>query len=224
VYACVGAFELPDPKAPVVITKSYIGAGWVMQASAPFEVDDRNEPILHATPEEPVPFAAVASSTAEMRIAMTPPISLDLLGMWSPDDLLAKRRTIQVQNVGDIEWLTSTFPNGAERTAPVAYHLNAMHLDVDLPDGTIGLMLSRVGDRFFGRQRARVLLDGEPLAVWYDDRQNRQHRWFKSSLPIPFPSPRPAGKARLSIDPPAGSPLFSFSVVTACAVLKSVIS
>lgn len=217
VYACVGSFSLPTEGVEPVAATNPCGAGWVVGSSDRFEVDDRQEPQLDASADWPIPFWSHVKG--EVQVIQTHPYRVVLLDRWTPDDLFAKPRRIEVQNMSDIETLESTFANGAPRTAAVAYHLNAMHLTLEVPEGAVGLMLRRTGDRFFGRQRARVLINGEARAIWYDGWQDRARRWFVSTLPLPLDKPASSGSVRLSIDPPAGSPLFSFSELEAFAVM-----
>jgi hypothetical protein len=69
--------------------------------------------------------------------------------------------------------------------------------------------LRKVYDAFHGRQRARVLIDSEPLGIWFLPVEDRLNRWRVAEFGVPVP----AGKQRLrlTIDPLAGSALWSLS-------------
>lgn len=90
-----------------------------------------------------------------------------------------------------------------------ACHMNTAEFQCSFPAGSFGLVLRRTFDRFHGRQRARVLVDGEFAGWWYDPAENRRQRRGQSRFFIP--GRRLAGKSlvRIAIDPPAGVPLWS---------------
>ncbi|MCG9893912.1 MAG: hypothetical protein MH204_00370 [Fimbriimonadaceae bacterium] len=90
-----------------------------------------------------------------------------------------------------------------------AYFLTRFGVDVSLSDLDGDDILAWTGshDRFHGRQRARVLVDGQPVGVWLRPHQNRSERWG-TDLFLISGADLPGPDFRLELDPPAGTPLF----------------
>ncbi len=116
---------------------------------------------------------------------------------------------VSVQNMSEVSELASCDEEGRALSAPVAAHLNRMEIPIDL-DGVSGLTLVKSFDRFHGRQRARVLLGGTCVGVWYEPFQNRVCRWGLGWLGVRIPDDV-KGPTVLAIDPPPGTPLWSVS-------------
>lgn len=124
-------------------------------------------------------------------------------------DLAASGTT--VQNLSEPGLLDGLDEEGRPASGVVASHLNRMVVPLDLT-GAAGLVLVKTYDRFHGRQRARVLLGGAELGVWYEPFQDRDRRWavgwFASRVPA-----KHRGPIALAIDPPPGTPLWSVSTL-----------
>lgn len=114
-----------------------------------------------------------------------------------------------VQNLSEPGLLESLDEEGRPASGVVASHLNRMVVPLDLTDAA-GLVLVKTYDRFHGRQRARVLVGGEELGVWYEPVQDRERRWAVGWFAARVP-PKHRGPIALAIDPPPGTPLWSVS-------------
>lgn len=183
--------------------ESFEGAGWVVSAEGPLRVDGR-------LAEAPVPF--FRSARASHLVISPAPYRSVPVDRWRIDDVAGlKARGWQVQNVSKVVALASAFDDGTPHQAPVACHLNAASWRCAIPADNVGLRLRKVYDRFHGRQRARVFIDGEFAGWWYEPRENRTFRWGVAEFGID--AALTAGKevVQITIDPPAGSPLWSVS-------------
>ncbi|MEZ5164012.1 MAG: hypothetical protein R2688_09760 [Fimbriimonadaceae bacterium] len=94
-------------------------------------------------------------------------------------------------------------------THPVAYHLNRATWKIQLPGNQVGVRLGKTYDQFHGRQRARVLIDGEMAGWWYLPHQNRDNRWAEAQFSLPTKLIMGKTEMEITIDPPAGVPLWS---------------
>jgi hypothetical protein len=185
------------------------GCGWVVRAEGPFHVDGRHE--AAPSPDEflAVPYFIGVEGAGSVRIVAVPAVEARLLDAFDVDDEAALRsREWRVQNISKVSELASCFPDGTERVGPVASHLNAASWRCPIPEGCLGLRLRRYYDRFHGRQRARVLVDGQVVGWWYDPAQDRSARWAISEFGIPSEF-LTDGSVEITIDPPAGAPLWS---------------
>jgi len=131
---------------------------------------------------------------------------------------------LRCQNESESIELLSSF-EGCEYRVPYSAkhvcHLNAMELTVSLEPDNHGVFLRRTYDQFHGRQRARVIVDGECVGTWYTPEENRTCRWAERDFYIPERYTRGKTKVQLAIDPPAGSPLWSVSTYGVLCVLRS---
>ncbi|MCB0826996.1 MAG: hypothetical protein KDC26_12475 [Armatimonadetes bacterium] len=157
-------------------------------------------------------FVTVSASTPgliEARITPNDPFPTDAtiieIDRFSIADLEARKaRSFQVKNMSEVESLTS-----GGQTNPVAYHLNRATWRVQLPGDQIGVRLGKTYDQFHGRQRARVLNDGEMAGWWYLPHQNRDNRWAEAQFSLPNELIKGKTEMEITIDPPAGVPLWS---------------
>ncbi|HXH60717.1 MAG TPA: hypothetical protein VNI20_05105, partial [Fimbriimonadaceae bacterium] len=156
--------------------KSVEGCGWIVSARAPIQVDGSHEP-LQAEPAFPVPFFLSADSMSPMEVALSQQrvILIDQFQVDDPEAL--KARDWRVQNASDVFELDSAFQDGTRLVASHLSHLNGAHWRVEVPQPNDGLLLYRLYDRFHGRQRARVFVDGRPAGWWYEPRESRKARW-----------------------------------------------
>ena len=74
-----------------------------------------------------------------------------------------------------------------------------------------GLILRKRFDRFHGRQRARVFVDGQFAGWWYEAGENRIHRWGVTDFGIDGRFTKGKDSVLITIEPPAGVPLWSVS-------------
>lgn len=97
-------------------------------------------------------------------------------------------------------------------------HLNRMSFDIAIDPQNEGVVLRRTYDRFHGRQRARVLVDGVPIGYWYAPIEDRKNRWAEDEFTIPVGFTAGKSKVRVEIDPTAGTPLWDVSEYLVFAV------
>jgi hypothetical protein len=208
-FAALGRTSAPSGSS-LRCSGYFEGAGWLLSAPSIVVLDDRHE----AAPDLPhggwLPFFRSVRSDGDfqvIRAACGPASPIQVLDIG--DDRAMKAAGVRVQNMSKVAQLDSAYGDGTLRSGRVASHLNAFQWTLDLPPGCEGLILRRHADRFHGRQRARVLVDGSSVGVWYDPRQDRIRRWFVSDFGVP--AEFVAGKERLSlaVDPLAGASLWS---------------
>ncbi|RYG39001.1 hypothetical protein EON81_02190 [bacterium] len=143
----------------------------------------------------------------------------EVYGDGSPDSLsIGSPFFLELSGSGEVEieeasgrWtaLSSDIPlKGLSRPHPVngcRSVLNELTLDINVPfEAPIRLL--RTYDRFHGRQRARIFLNGEPIGWWRDAVEDRILRIATSS----FGFFAPAGPVRITVLPQPGSALWSF--------------
>lgn len=186
-----------------------LGAGWVVGSSGSFSADQHHEVLEPASRDWPIPFFRSIDMPGSFQVLPSATLGIPLVSVEVAGPDAMPPVSFLVQNVTRSVLLDSAFPDGSLRVGHVCSHLNAAHFDIEVPVGTYGLRLRKVYDAFHGRQRARVLVDGAPVGVWFLPVQDRRNRWRVGEFGVPAP----AGKQRfrLTIDPPAGSALWSLS-------------
>ena len=212
----------PSPRlsgARTFASSSFEGSGWVVSSDGPLVIDDRREAAASPTPELPIPF--LHSAKAERLEVVPAGFYLDRIDSFAIDDLDAlKGRGWRVQNMSRVTTLASRFSDGSPHVAPVASHLNAATWTCAIPSDNLGLRLRKTYDRFHGLQRARVFVDGVFAGWWYEPTQNRDVRWAVSDFGINPALTVGKTSATLTIDPPAGSPLWSVSQIEIWALSR----
>jgi len=133
------------------------------------------------------------------------------------DEASRQAHDAMVQSISDPETLTSRFEgrDHTEYTEVVASSLGKTEFTLTIRPDNRGVFLLRLFDQFHGRQRARVLVDGQPVGTWYTAEENRTRRWTERSLFLPARYTAGKNKIRITIDPPASSPLWSHATYTA---------
>lgn len=195
---------------PVRVDLPFRGSGWLLESGSVLEVDESGR----STPSRgPFPLPFFRSIRGEGDALLVPSSSeCRLLDAWDIGDAAAlSSRSFRVKNMSEVFPLASTFDNGRRSEAMVASHLNTASWQVEVPERCRGLRLRRLYDRFHGRQRARVLVDGAFAGWWYEPLEDRQRRWGWSWFGIPPELVRCGATVELGIDPPAGTPLWSVS-------------
>lgn len=147
-----------------------------------------------------------------------------LLSFQLSDAELLKSIEWRVQNMSELELLESAFSDGTPRSALCASHLIAAHFSVQIPLNPKALILRKVYDRFHGRQRARVMVDGEVCGMWYEPVQDRQNRWGIGDFVIDGKLIRNKSEVAITIDPPSGTPLWSVSQLEVWAIEETPLS
>jgi hypothetical protein len=193
------------------------GTGWVVGAECDVRVDGAFAPFRAGI--LPIPFFGGVSGDgrAEIIEAETRVLSVDRFSISDEGALRAK--AVAVQNISSLRTLESTFDDGHRLSAPVASHLNAFSWECSVPLGATGLRIRKIYDRFHGRQRARVLVDGELAGWWYEPAEDRERRWAVGQFGIEEPLLRGKSSVRISIDPAASTPLWSVSSIEVLALM-----
>ncbi|MFQ3668566.1 MAG: hypothetical protein SNJ74_01980 [Fimbriimonadaceae bacterium] len=206
----------PAPEEGVRVPDgTWRGRGWLLSAESLRSVDGRPAPL--PAPRFPVPVFVEAVGQG-MRVGGAGPACVRIDSFRIDDVAARKARGLKVQNLSDVGWLEAPDEFGELRVGPVASHLNTMSWLVEVPAGAVGLRLRKRYDRFHGRQRARVLVDGRPVGWWYEPVQDRRRRWAAADFGFPIESGREARSVRLAVDPPAGVPLWSVGEIEVWAV------
>jgi hypothetical protein len=201
------------PDGPLKEASEVHGAGWIVSADGPLFLDDRHETSPPPIPGFPTPFFRLARGPGIFRFVPAA-TACQPIDSFSIDDTAARRaRAFRVQNLSAVTTLESSYENGDRHTAPVASHLNAASWRCPVQPGAAGLMLRRTYDRFHGRQRARVFVDGRFAGWWYDPAQNRSSRWAVSDFGVASELVAGQSEVEIVIDPPAGSALWSVSTI-----------
>lgn len=196
---------------PQTVKLPFVGRGWLLKADRAVQIDGSHEAIALNGLAWPIPFhlgieeqgeAVVYAGTEPAR----PIACIDL----NNNNTLANAE-FRVQNMSEVLSITSTFADGQNHESKVASHLNAASFRCFIPPSCNGLLLRKTYDRFHGRQRARVLVDGVPSGWWYEPVEDRNHRWGVGFFGIGEEFVRGKDQINITIDPPAGAPLWSFS-------------
>ncbi len=195
------------------------GAGWVVGADGPVACDGKHNLVQGMTASFPLPIFFEARGT-DLQVIRAEPVRVESVDIFTIDDEAAlKARKFAVQNISKVSMLSSFYANGEALNSAVASHLNAASWDCPVPPGCRGLLIRKRYDLFHGRQRARVLIDGEAVGWWYEPEQNREKRWGVAEYGIPAEFVEGKSKVRITIDPPAGAPLWSVSAIRVRALI-----
>ena len=202
---------------------NFFGSGWVISASREFVVDDRRELAPAPSEEFPVPFFRSIRGSGSWSIVPDASVKCHLIDSFSiADESALKGRGFRVQNISAITQLDSAFPDGTPWSSTVASHLNAATFTLEIPADNDGLILRKTYDRFHGRQRARVMIDGALAGWWYEPGEDRERRWHVSDFGIPLALTQGKSTIQVTIDPPAGVALWSVSQIDVFA-LRSIL-
>ncbi len=169
----------------------------------------------------PVPVWLPFYESVEGADTLTPPAwtLAPALRLAVGDDEALRTAGWRVRNASKPELLSSAFADGGLRTALKSAHLNEAVFSVSLPPGAQGLRLRKVYDRFHGRQRARVLVDGAFAGWWHLPRQRRDARWAVADFFVPRPFIEGRNCVEITLDPPASVPLWDWSELAADALV-----
>ncbi len=204
------SFEPPTGES-VSISTQFFGSGWLTGGEAEL---DGSKQRSKGSPEFPIPFFE------ECRPAQPdePPQILvgrersRTTGGWEMANIEALRKEgLTVQNLSKPEELTATWQNGEQQTRVIACHLNEMRWTIISDRPVTGLLLIRTYDAFHGLSQARVFVNDQQVGRWFCGEQDRTNRWRQSTFGVEFESPLEPGELAVTIDPPAGAPLWSVS-------------
>jgi len=211
-------FPLPSP---IPVQSRYIGCGWVVAARGAVIADGRLDGD-GINPLFPTPFFREAYCAEGFTVVVDPSTRCELVDRFSIDDGVALgARGWRVQNVSAITVLDSTDELGRGVRGAVASHLNRASWRVAIPAENRGLILRRSYDRFHGRQRARVFVDGVLAGWWYEASQDRVRRWGLGDFGIAAEFTAGKSEVEIGIDPPGGAPLWSVGDYSLFALLPN---
>ena len=188
------------------------GCGWVVSSKGPIRVLGEGETVPQVA-SLPLPILFGAECEHGM-CAVRSRQQIVLVDAFDVSDPVAlKGRGWSVQNGSELCDLASSLPDGTPLQRRHMSHLNTASWDCGIPANNDGLIVRRLYDRFHGRQRARVLIDGTPAGVWYDADQRRALRWAWSRFGVPAELTSGRARVRIAIDPSAGVPLWDVSKI-----------
>jgi len=190
------------------------GSGWVLEASDSIRVDDRKEIAPAPAKGFAIPFFRSVKTVGQLTLITSTGIKCESVDRFRIDDALSlKVRDFKVQNMSAVFPLDSQFSDGTAFSSTVASHLNAASFRCIVPDDNLGLILRKTFDRFHGRQRARVFVDNQFAGWWFEPGEDRIKRWHTSDFGIAPEFTRGKSEVRVTIEPPAGVPLWSVSAM-----------
>jgi len=212
------------------VGEKFEGCGWALGigdfgsgiVDSALAIEDRPEPFDPDSaipgPQWPVPFfRGVSGPGLRVIRAAERCVTVDAFDLSDAPGL--RERGWTVQNGSKLFDLDSMFPDGTKRQAQVMSYLNRATWRVPVPPHCKGLIVRKLYDAFHGRQRARVLVDGAFVGWWYEPWQDRERRWRWARTGIDERFLKGKSEITLSIDPPAGSPLWSVSRIEVDALI-----
>jgi hypothetical protein len=204
---------------PIGATGLVEGCGWVRSDAPHLEIDHHRRCIAGLQTPVYLPFWSAASSSGDMQIVRDDSLNTQLIDTFRAADTAAlKKRGWAVQNMSDSFQLDSMFEKGSRHAAAHCSHLNRASWDLEVPEGTRGLIIRKEYDQFHGRQRARVFVSGKLVGWWYEPREDRRNRWAISDFLISGQHLPASGTARIEIDPPSGSPLWDVGRISVFSI------
>ena len=130
----------------------------------------------------------------------------------------------RLADLGSGEELTSAFEGREYRQKVTLKHAgatNSLSFSVRLNPAAKGVFLRRVYDQASGRQRATILIDGQPLGDWYAPEQNKILRWAERDYFVPGRFIRGKSSVRVTLAPTPGHPPFDLSSLVVRCVLSN---
>lgn len=218
VHVWQGRIAHGQPGEPLAEVRGAVG--WMWPGPGPL-VLDRSLTHVGTAPRWPVPVLGEAVPAAPAPVRLDPAVEMRPIarfGLADPGSLEAV--AWEVAGATAPEVLRSSDDFDREHEAPVGAHVGPACWRVSWPEGTAGLILWKRYDRFHGRQRARVLVDGRPVGWWYAPLEDRDRRWAWSRFGIDGEDLPPAGEATFTIDPLPGTPLWSVSEIEVLALVR----
>jgi hypothetical protein len=196
------------------------GQGWVRAQNCTVELNGDARPIKipESLGEVTLPYwnGFLADQTLRFRKLAC---RLEEIASFSPHDSdSAKEVDFKVERASQVEILSSKNGRGEPVTASVFSHLNRASWTAQIPQQAEVLIIQRSFDAFHGLQRARVFLDEELAGWWHGPLQDRVCRWAADSFHTRLKPDHKGRSVRITLDPPAGVPLFSLSQIRVFAL------
>lgn len=191
------------------------GQGWVRAHNCTVELNNDARPIKipESLGEVNLPYwnGFLADRTLSFRKLAC---RLEEIAAFRPHDSDgAKEVDFKVERASQVEILSAKNGRGEPVAAPVFSHLNRASWTVQIPRQAEILIIQRSFDAFHGLQRARVFLDEELVGWWHGPLQDRLCRWAADSFHTRLKPDQKGRAVRITLDPPAGVPLFSLSQI-----------
>lgn len=192
----------PENLQPHLMSDSFQGCGWIVDSERLDSVDEfeANWSCMRQADPVPVFFEARGRSLSIIRVPFQ---TVKLAELVMSDPATLQSAAWKVQNASRL------FPiNDAHGSqVQVLSHLNASSFTFKKPVGCAGILIRKQYDCYHGRQRARISVNAIFKGWWYEPRQNRLNRlqWAQFG----FGCESEDEQLQLTIDPPAGSPLWS---------------
>lgn len=102
--------------------------------------------------------------------------------------------------------------------------LGRAFFSIDLPAEADYLIMRRTYDAFHGMQRARIFVGGDMAGWWHQPEEDREKRWAQDDLILPVAQGIRGQRVEVSLEPPAGSPLFSIARIECWATIPQRLS
>ena len=186
---------------------SVAGPGWILAATSAAVDGDILRPWIPGQPPIPV----VHQVTGDGLLFLPSGLQSVPLDRFTFTKAELKARGGAVTNLCEPAVFDAAAPSAASL-------LNRAEWPLELPAGTVALALGKSYDRFHGRQRCRVLVNGEAVAWWHLPREDREARPGNAWTSIPLKGA--TGSIRLALDPPAGVPLWSIGQLEIRALVR----
>lgn len=200
--------------------KSCFEMGLIKAFNCSIELNE--DGVVHSIPalfgELLLPFWKGFESDRELEFITLPGERVLLQEIYPPKGRGTSEAEFQVERASQVELLNSTNAIGEPLEAEVFSHLNRASWSLCIPERAEILVLERRYDAFHGLQRARVFIESDLCGWWHSPIQNRTHRWAVDSCHIRLMQHQKGRKVTITIDPPAGVPLFSLSQIRVFAL------
>lgn len=195
-----------DIAGPLQFGQSFMGPGWILDAES-LTIDGGMTCMwIPGQPAIPLVHQVTGTGLSFLPAGLNS-VRLDQFPFTKAE---IKSRGGQVTN------LSEPIAFAAE-TPPAASLLNRAEWPLDLPTGTVALALRKSYDRFHGRQRCRILINGVASRWWHLPQENRLQRPGEAWISVPLRGI--TGSITLALDPPAGVPLWSIGEIEIRALL-----
>ena len=195
--------------------KNFEGQGWVAAADCTIELNNDASPIKIPESFGPVILPFWNGFRADKMLSFRRlEIRLEEIASFSPQDTeSAQAVDFKVERASQAEVLSARNGRGESTAAPVFSHLNRAGWSVQIPEHAQIIIIQRLFDAFHGLQRARVFLDSDMAGWWHSPFQDRINRWKIDSFHSRLKEDQKGRRLRVTIDPPAGVPLFSLGEI-----------
>lgn len=198
------------------------GMGWVALEDCTIELNQDARPIC-LPPEMGrciLPFWNGFKADKPLACSHISGQLVKLADFYPADQTGTKEVGFSVERASQVEVLEARNGRGELIAQPVFSHLNRACWNVTIPPEAEILIIEREFDAFHGLQRARVFLDDQMAGWWHAPLQDRLNRWAQDSCHLRLNNSQRGRTIRITIDPPAGVPLFSLGRIRVFAMCQ----